>query len=168
MAPEERSAVHAQPQKRTGKPGSLSMSRATAEAPLPATIMSLQRAAGNQAVTHLLQRWPMMVAPPPAAPATLTDAQLATAKTQTTGIGPEAMDQLQEKLGVTSSGTYNNETAQAVYQQQRAWQPTGAIAHPGVADDTFFSRLGLVRTGDFDAAPLDAHVEARALAHQLA
>ena len=131
-------------------------------------MLGLQRGAGNTAVASMLQRAPAAAAAPAAAPAALTPAQLTAAKTKAAHLRQQWIRQLQNRLGVIENGTYDDDTAQAVYVQQRHWQATGAIADPGFASDDFFARLGIIQTKEFESAPVSAGLDAVKLAHTLA
>ncbi len=82
-------------------------------------------------------------------------------KVKSQNLGREAIEQLQEKLGVTVTGGYDEATAEAVLSYQQAM----GLKRTGVADIHLFRRLGLVYTQEITAGSADdallAEIESR-------
>lgn len=99
--------------------------------------------------------------PAAATGADLSEAEIAaaTAWAARENLAPEAIRELQAKLGVYASGAYDRVTAINVYLKQREWQPRGRIATPGQATKDVFARLGLMSFRAITAATVgDAEV----------
>jgi len=79
----------------------------------------------------------------------LVPAAIETVKSQ--NLGREAIEQLQEKLGVTVTGGYDEATVEAVLAYQQAMK----LKRTGVADIHLFRRLGLVYTQEITAGSAD-------------
>jgi hypothetical protein len=117
-------------------------------------MLALQRVIGNSAVERQLAQRDHVHQQEGAADADLTDKQMKAALAWAAGekLGVEAINALQEKLGVAVSGVYDEATATGVYRQQREWKPKGRIHNAGKADASVFTRLGLIRTRTIVAA----------------
>ncbi len=84
---------------------------------------------------------------PKAEPTELTDEQIeAACGWAQTALGEEAIRELQAALAVPVTGSYDEETAKAVFARQREWKIDDRTKHPGQATKALFQRLGLLST----------------------
>jgi hypothetical protein len=59
-------------------------------------------------------------------------------------LSPNAIQQLQQAVGVPVTGVYDEATVHGVYHKQRELQPKGAIGGPGQATSSVFQHIGLI------------------------